>query len=198
MSQADLKKDLRQLLRQRRAELIGMVRIAAHKAMLRHVKRAQLFKKGQKIGLYMPLGFEVDCRVLFQFAAQCGAQIYLPRIAARDQRLWFVPWQAKSRCTRNRFGIEEPNAPRATWRRAQQLNRIFLPLLGFDLQGGRLGMGGGYYDRSLVVRHLFHSTGPSLIGLAYACQQVASLPCAPWDVRLDGVLTEDGLQSCRQ
>lgn len=198
MLQAELKKNLRKMLRQRRAKLTKKARIQAHVGILRHAKGSKLFKKGQSIGLYMPFGFEADCRILFQFAQQSGARIYLPRIAARDQRLWFVPWQAQARYTRNRFGIQEPNAPRATWLRAQQLNTLFLPLLGFDLQGGRLGMGGGYYDRSLLVRHLFHATRPALVGVAYACQQIDLLPHAPWDVRLDRVLTENGLLFCRK
>ena len=91
---------------------------------------------------------------------------------------------------RNRFGLAEP-APRAARQRpAWTLDLILLPLVGFDARGGRIGMGGGFYDRSLAYRNRYKNWHkPTIIGLAHACQQVDQLPLSSWDVRLDAVVT---------
>jgi 5-formyltetrahydrofolate cyclo-ligase len=132
-------------------------------------------------------------------------------VSAGRHKLWFTRLAGKERslgCTQprtqshvrpawvnNRYGIPE-YLPRAVRRvRARQLDLLFMPLLGFDSQGWRIGMGGGYYDASLA--HLRESNTrclrwrhPHLIGVAFSVQEIASAPNDPWDVRLDGVLTE--------
>ena len=66
-----------------------------------------------------------------------------------------------------------------------------MPLVGFDEQGTRLGMGGGFYDRSFAFRRQRrHWTGPQLLGLAHGCQKVSQLPTAPWDIPLDGIASD--------
>lgn len=94
----------------------------------------------------------------------------------------------------NRFGIPEPdrNAKRLP---SRLLSVVLLPLVGFDSDGNRLGMGGGFYDRTFG--YAIHSSArrPRLIGVAYECQRSADgLPRRPWDVPLDGVVTEAGLR----
>jgi 5-formyltetrahydrofolate cyclo-ligase len=96
---------------------------------------------------------------------------------------------------RNRLGIHEPEGSRSMG--ARWLDVVFLPLVGFDDHGVRLGMGGGYYDRAFAFRRwrtAWHT--PRLIGLAYALQQVESLPAAHHDVRLDAVVTEERIVKC--
>ncbi len=76
---------------------------------------------------------------------------------------------------------------------AQELDLVFLPLVAFDRVGHRVGMGGGYYDRTFAfVQQMHHK--PILIGLAYEMQQVDGLPFCTWDIPLDGVLTEKQLR----
>ena len=71
------------------------------------------------------------------------------------------------------------------------LDLILLPLVGFDLKGNRLGMGGGYYDRTLsYLRHRRFWIKPRLVGVAHECQKVDSLIARPWDIPLDAVVTE--------
>jgi len=97
----------------------------------------------------------------------------------------------KLRC--NRFRIAEPQANRARQRKIWALDLILLPLVGFDAHGGRLGMGGGFYDRSLAhkTRHPgMHK--PRLLGLAHECQKVEKLPTASWDVPLQATVTDQG------
>lgn len=91
---------------------------------------------------------------------------------------------------RNRFGIPEPLGKAVA---PQRLDAVCVPLVGFDGRGRRLGMGGGFYDRTFAVnarKKRGNARGPRLIGLAHACQQVGRLPHEDWDVRLTGVVTE--------
>jgi len=96
---------------------------------------------------------------------------------------------------RNRLGILEPIGGRTLSPR--HFDIVFLPILGFDAQGVRLGTGGGYYDRAFAFRRwrtAWHA--PRLIGVAYAFQQVESIGAAPHDVLLDAVVTERGIIQC--
>ncbi|MNT59642.1 putative 5-formyltetrahydrofolate cyclo-ligase [compost metagenome] len=91
----------------------------------------------------------------------------------------------------NRFRIPEPCHNRARQRKVWALDLVLLPLVGFDRHGGRIGMGGGFYDRSLAyrgVRKKWHN--PTLLGLAHECQQVDRLALASWDVSLKATVTD--------
>ena len=91
----------------------------------------------------------------------------------------------------NRFGIQEPACSPRHWVRAWQLDLILLPLVAFDESGNRLGMGGGFYDRSLAYRQSrTHSRRPRLIGLAHELQRVEQLATNSWDIPLDMIATE--------
>lgn len=89
----------------------------------------------------------------------------------------------------NRFGIPEP---RRSQRRLPPwlLQLVLMPLVGFDKRGGRLGMGGGFYDTTFAFKHQKMGARPTLIGLAHACQEVESLPLAHWDVPLNAIATD--------
>ena len=96
---------------------------------------------------------------------------------------------------RSRLGIDEPDNARSIG--ARWLDLVFLPLVGFDRSGVRLGSGGGFYDRAFAFRRwrqAWHA--PRLVGLAYAFQQVAHIAAAAHDVRMDAVITEEGFIRC--
>jgi hypothetical protein len=98
----------------------------------------------------------------------------------------------------NRFGIAEPVCSDDEWRSAREMDVIFAPLLGFDADGYRLGMGGGYYDRTLAfLAQRRHFRRPHFIGLAYAFQQISGVPHQKHDVKLEAVVTDEGTLSCR-
>ncbi len=96
---------------------------------------------------------------------------------------------------RNRLGIDEPEA--AATIGARWLDMAFLPLVGFDARGVRLGTGGGFYDRAFAFRRLRHAWRvPRLVGLGYAFQQLGHIDAAPHDVPMDAVVTEQGIIRC--
>ncbi len=106
-----------------------------------------------------------------------------------------LPGRLESRRRINRLGIEEPQGSRTLSPR--RLDVVFLPLVGFDAHGVRLGAGGGYYDRAFAFRrwrHVWHA--PRLIGIAYSFQQVDRITPAAHDVLLDAVVTEKGMLRC--
>jgi 5-formyltetrahydrofolate cyclo-ligase len=106
----------------------------------------------------------------------------------------FVHWTPGTAQRRNAFGILEPAVTiRAT--PVTQLDMVVLPVVGFDRRGNRLGMGAGFYDRALRRRldPARQWRRPRLVGVAFACQELASIPTSTWDVPLDLIVTERGL-----
>jgi 5-formyltetrahydrofolate cyclo-ligase len=119
-----------------------------------------------------------------------GKVCYLPVITPR-QSLWFAPYAEGDPLALNRFGIPEPARPGLSLVGARALDLILTPLVAFDDQGHRLGMGGGFYDRTLSFlrqRHAWHK--PRLLGVAHELQRISALTAEPWDVPLDGVATD--------
>jgi 5-formyltetrahydrofolate cyclo-ligase len=91
----------------------------------------------------------------------------------------------------NRFGIPEPTSKGRHIRPARHLDVLLVPLVGFDSTGNRIGMGGGYYDRTLAFLNRRRQwRRPRLIGIAHECQRVAAIEPRAWDVPLQAVATE--------
>lgn len=196
---------LRKQLRARRAALTAAERQAAGRQLVRLALRHRLLAGRRRIGFYMPSKFEIDVLPLLKTALRMGVACYLPVVPRRAlasagrRKMWFTrligvdnPLQRPhSAWVDNRYGIPEylPRAIRHV--RSRQLDVLFVPLLGFDRQGWRIGMGGGYYDASLAhLKRRRHWRRPHLIGVAFSVQEVARAPNDPWDVPLDGMLTE--------
>lgn len=119
-------------------------------------------------------------------------QVWCLPVVQADGSLRFAPWRSGDALRPNRFGIPEPDVAPSSALAARDLTLVLLPLLGFDARGNRLGMGGGFYDRTFGFRRDGRSGPPHLVGVAFACQEVAAITPEPWDVALDGALTEHG------
>lgn len=127
---------------------------------------------------------------------QAHLQVYLPALETQpDWHMGFSRYTPDSRMKPNplAFGIPEPDEPLHAHLHGAQLDIVIMPLVGFDQQGNRLGMGGGYYDRTFAFKHQQPNARPKLIGWAHSCQQVAQLHAQPWDVPLDAIVTEKGV-----
>lgn len=120
---------------------------------------------------------------------------YLPVLdVLHPNRLWFTPYFPDTELLPNRFGIPEPKAVHRRRVPAWRLDMILVPLVAFDADGNRLGMGGGFYDQTLAYQHARACwTKPRLLGIAYDFQRVDRLPTDPWDIPLDGIATESHL-----
>ncbi len=187
------KKSLRKNLRAKRRNLSPAYRQFSAKQALRRALSNGLMLKGQRWGFYLPTPEEFDALPLLNQALHMGKACYLPITANRmAQPLRFTRLDGKHGLTHNRYGIVEPHGRKLL--NARWLDVLMVPLVGFDAHGHRLGMGGGYYDATLAyLKTRKHWRRPYLIGLAFACQQTAQIPTESWDVRLDAVLTENGL-----
>ncbi|MBF0322406.1 MAG: 5-formyltetrahydrofolate cyclo-ligase, partial [Magnetococcales bacterium] len=130
---------------------------------------------------------EVDTSYLLASALRWGKRVFLPVTNRQKKSMQFVRYQEETPLHGGAFGIPEPvpDAHDPAIDTPGGLDLLFLPLVGFDRRGARLGYGGGFFDRFLEAH-----PRPPLIGLAYGFQEVATLPQDPLDVRLDGVVTE--------
>ncbi|MGA7178859.1 MAG: 5-formyltetrahydrofolate cyclo-ligase [Thiobacillaceae bacterium] len=187
------KPDLRRHYRNARSKLSDHVRHHAEHQALRHAIRSGLLLKGKRWGVYLPFGSEFDVLALANQILWMRKQVFVPILPSRPAKpLRFVRLGKNQRLAQNRHNISEPLSQQRVG--ARQLDVLLVPLVAYDSRGVRLGMGGGYYDATLAyfkIRSFLHK--PKLIGVAYACQQAPELPAEPWDVQLDGVLTETGL-----
>lgn len=185
---------LRKLLRSKRRSLSSSQQIQAAQQLYQQLVQHQLFRRAQHVAFYLASDGEIDPDLLMREAWRRGKHVYLPVLARWPKTtMLFQRVRPIQQWEKNRFGILQPRWCVADQRSIWALDAVFLPLVGFDQQGGRLGMGGGFYDRCFAQLHQRnHLTTPQRIGLAHACQQVEQLPVASWDVPLHAVVTDLG------
>jgi 5-formyltetrahydrofolate cyclo-ligase len=132
---------------------------------------------------YWPVGGEIDPRPLLAGLAKVGREIGLPRMESRTDTPRFFEWRSGDALSADAFGVPAPPAKG----RELRPRLILAPLLAFDRAGGRLGQGGGHYDRILA---LLRAEGVVAVGLAYAQQEMDRVPTGPLDAPLDWIVTE--------
>ena len=191
----DARRSLRTSIRRLRRGIPPAERALAAHSVARIADRELHLRRDARVALYASMPEELDTAELIALARQRGCRVYLPRIHGHRLARAMHFLESGERQRFNRFGIPEPHGAR--WVSARALDIVFVPLVGFDRRGIRLGMGGGYYDRALAFRRtraIWHA--PLLVGLAYALQEVERITPAPHDVPLDLVITEKGVIHC--
>lgn len=191
VSRSALRKRLRAQRRalsvdQRRHAAAGLFRIAAATAE---------FRNSDRIAFYLPNDGEQDVLPLLERAWRMKKRCYLPVLDRMNSaRLWFLPYEPGDALVHNRYGIPEPRRAARYRVGAGALDLLLMPLVAFDDRGNRLGMGGGYYDRTLgYLRHRTTWRRPLCIGIAYEFQKSGRLDAADWDIPLDACVTESHL-----
>ncbi|MEX0281250.1 MAG: 5-formyltetrahydrofolate cyclo-ligase [Arenibacterium sp.] len=138
--------------------------------------------RGVPIAGYMPIRTEIDPLPAMVEAAAHG-KVGVPVIEAEAQPLVFSLWEPDGEMVAGQFGAQIPAE-----RRLIVPQIVIVPLVAFDRQGGRLGYGGGFYDRTLEG---LRAVGPVLaVGFAYAAQEAEGLPLEATDQPLDVIVTE--------
>ena len=149
------------------------------------------YRRSRHIACYLANDGEISPDNIIEHAWALRKTIYLPVLSPLQNRLYFAPYTRRCRLIRNRFDIIEPDSHPSQWRQAWQLDLLLLPLVAFDENGNRIGMGGGFYDRTLAYRNnMTHWKKPVLIGLAHELQKCEALSSQPWDIPLDMIVTE--------
>lgn len=185
--QENPRKILRAELRAARRALPQSEQQQAAKQLSRYIDA--LSPKVQNVALYLANDGEIAPELAIASCRENGIDVYLPIVSPNNPgHLAFQLFTEQTALVNNQYGIPEPIFTAADIISINALDIVFMPLVGFDHQGNRLGMGGGYYDRTLAPLKSSNK-GPILIGLAHDCQQVATLPTEDWDVPLHMVLT---------
>jgi 5-formyltetrahydrofolate cyclo-ligase len=189
-------KALRQQIRHQRRSLSDSEREHAAFLLCERIAASKTFRHSKHIAFYLANDGEMNLNLLIEHAWEQEKQVYLPVLAEPNtQRLWFVPYTPDSKLKNNRFGIPEPiHSYKTRLRKTLSLDLILMPLVAFDQQGNRVGMGGGFYDRTLAFlrqRKYWHK--PNLMGVAYEFQKLKHIESNSWDVPLQAVATEDDI-----
>jgi len=140
---------------------------------------------GMVVSGFMPLKSEISPLPLMRKLVDAGARLALPVVAGRGKPLIMRSWQWGEPLVPGVWGIREPD-PRAP---ELQPDILLVPLLAFDRSGHRIGYGAGYYD--LTIAQLRANKPIAAVGIAFAAQEVKTVPRNAFDARLDLVLTEN-------
>ncbi len=190
---------LRRLLRQKRRALSATGQQLASRHLTQQLQAHPLLRRARRVAAYLASDGEISPAALLETLKKRHRAIYLPVLKRWPRtRMVFQRVKPDERLYPNRFGIPEPRPRASRQPPVWTLDLLLLPLVGFDPQGGRLGMGGGFYDRLLAYRlQRQYLTGPRLLGLAHDCQKVDLLPLEAWDIRLDATVTDAGWYPAR-
>jgi 5-formyltetrahydrofolate cyclo-ligase len=170
----------RKLLRKQRQSLTKSQQYKASINILHNLLKHNILRY-KYIALYIPFDGEVSTKDIIAFLQKFGMYVYLPVLHGEKLKFSLITTRYKH----NKFGIKESLSPLVS---AKKINLVLTPLVGFDENNNRIGMGGGFYDRTFAFKHKQQKfCTPKLFGLAYSFQQTVITP-NPWDVALDKVI----------
>lgn len=181
------KRKLREAMLARRMQIPHPAMVQAGEAMGRHFADHPVLAFAPSFAGYIAMRSEPDITSIFRLMARFHKQMALPCVTPQ-KTLVFREWKPGETLVRHTLGMQEPTAEAPEIIPAI----VLVPLLAFDSGGGRLGYGGGYYDRTMVQLRA-DGMPPLFIGVAYSSQEVEQVPMEPQDGRLDGIMTELGV-----
>lgn len=181
---------LRQSLKRTRQSLSASQCLDASAAVCAKILSLAIFQQSQHIAYYFAQNNEIDLIAVWQQAHVMNKKNYFPTLDDALSSMLFLPYKPTQPLKSNRYGISEPLGSSIEAIAPSLLELVFVPLVGFDLAGNRLGMGAGYYDRTFDFLCNKQIKKPLLIGVGYELQKVEGIPTEVWDVKLDGVVTE--------
>ena len=185
-TQQTFRHQLRQQIRKTRANLTALQQQQAEDSITQQALALIEARNAQHIALYVSFDGEISTEKLIKILWMQGKQVYLPVLHPfNPNHLLFLRYLPETPMLKNKFGIWEPKLNVKNVLPLKELDILFTPLVAFDKQGNRLGMGGGFYDRTLQN---WRNSSFIPVGLAHQCQQVEQLPTEVWDVPLHQIL----------
>ncbi|WP_343554624.1 5-formyltetrahydrofolate cyclo-ligase [Pantoea sp.] len=181
------RQDIRQHVRHLRRNLTSEQQEQAADQLAEHAINIATIADAQHIALFLSVDGEINTRPLIAKLWQQKKQVYLPVLHPFSPgNLLFIRYTPETSLTTNKLRIPEPTLDITQMVTLDQLDVMLVPLVAFDQHGQRLGMGGGFYDRTLQN---WQQHGFMPMGIAHDCQRVDELPVAAWDVPLPAILT---------
>ena len=185
---------IRQQIRQRRQQLSIQQQQQAGSDLVHQFSQHPHIQRAQHIALYLHNDGdgELDTQAVIAWCWQQGKQVYIPILHPfSHKQLLFTRLTATTPLIKNKYGISEPRLDVTQVIPYLELDLVCSPLVAFDLAGNRLGMGGGYYDRTFSQHQFVRQDQqvPYILGLALDCQQHDNLPIAPWDMPIKEIIT---------
>lgn len=185
-TQHTLRNQLRQQIRKTRANLTALQQQQAEDSITQQALALIEARNAQHIALYVSFDGEISTEKLIKTLWAQDKHVYLPVLHPfNPNHLLFLRYLPDTPMLKNKFGIWEPKLNVQNVLPLDELDILFTPLVAFDKQGNRLGMGGGFYDRTLQN---WRNSSFIPVGLAHQCQQVEQLPTEVWDVPLHQIL----------
>ena len=194
------RQEIRKFVRERRRSLTARERECYSQLLAKKIAKSRWFLNSQHIAFYIANDGELDLLPIMETAWAMKKHCYLPILSPAFQRhLYFGRYEPDDSLILNQFTIPEPDLGPRHWVTGRGLDLVLTPLVAFDNSGNRLGMGGGYYDKTFAyLRHHASWHRPRLVGVAYDFQEVHSLDNASWDVPLNMIATPERLIQCNK
>jgi 5-formyltetrahydrofolate cyclo-ligase len=182
---------IRKQLRSQRRSLCTAQQFILSEKITSILTRQNFFLRAKRVGIYLANDGEIDPSTIIDICLKSSKKCFLPVIhPLKINRLHFAPYNERSQLIANRFDIMEPRLKYSKIAPAWSLDVILMPLVGFDRRGNRLGMGGGFYDRTLAFTARGQRPAPLLVGLAHSFQELKKISPQPWDIPVDIIITE--------
>jgi 5-formyltetrahydrofolate cyclo-ligase len=185
------KLEIRKKYRQLRSEIQTHERNQAADAAARLLVSHPLFQGSRHIGCYYGHKDEFETKPLIEAIWKSDKVCYLP-VLTDIKSLHFARYNRNDELQPNQHQIPEP-VDHQLVTQAERLDLVLLPLVAFDLKGNRIGTGGGYYDRTFAFLFNKPQKAPFMLGLGFKIQECDDIQSDPWDIKLNGVLTESAL-----
>lgn len=180
------RQDIRTEIRKTRQKLTALEQQQAERRITYQALQLIEQRQADNIALYLSFDSEISTKLLIDELLKRQKNVYLPVLHPFcTGYLLFLRYQTGTRMTLNQFGIPEPRLNVQCIIPIEELDIVFTPLVAFDPYGNRLGMGGGFYDRTLQN---WQQKSFIPVGLAHSCQEVAKLPIESWDMPLFSIL----------
>jgi 5-formyltetrahydrofolate cyclo-ligase len=182
---------LRNYYRQLRADLDEAAQVKAGQLLCDRIMALSEYQQAKHIAVYSAVMGEISLEPVIDHALSRGKNIYFPNLDQKSLR--FSPYFREQKMRINRYKLPEPDVGDDEMLAPEALNLVLAPLVVFDAMRNRIGMGGGFYDRSFAFRKDPASKTPVLIGVAHELQKYDRLEPESWDVRLDMIVTDQAI-----